>query len=111
MKFFSWVSIFLVLISLIVLVPVVAQASTTMDSKETGVQVILDRGKLADTEGDEDKPTVYTPKKASPVKVLPSTGEVVTSFIYIIIGLSFVLFILGIVISRLGHDNVRWEYL
>lgn len=111
MKFLRVNGIFVLLLSLIMIVPVLVQGETVADSKKTEVEIVLNKGKIPDTKGDEDKPTIYTPKKAVPVKVLPSTGEVVTSFIYIIIGLSLVLFLLGIVISRLGHNDIRWEYL
>ena len=80
-------------------------------NKSTITEIILKKGTDGTTE-NEKKETIYTPDEAKPVRILPETGEILTSFIYIIIGLSVLLFILGIMISRIIYSNneFRWEY-
>ncbi|MBO0476476.1 hypothetical protein DOK76_05295 [Vagococcus sp. DIV0080] len=76
------------------------------EEKETEVGVILEK----DTIDSKEKDTIYTPTPAVPVRRLPDTGEIITSFVYIIIGLSLILFIFSLAVVKLLKNDMRWEY-
>ena len=56
-----------------------------------------------------EKGNIFDPDEAKPVKILPSTGEVLTTFVYVIIGLSILTFVLGILINRTIKLDIEWE--
>ena len=60
-------------------------------------------------EVDKTEP-IYTPKDPVPVKILPQTGEIIASFMYIMIGLSILLFITGLIVNKVNTVDVRWDY-
>jgi len=80
-------------------------------SEKTEVEIEISKSSM-DEEDDKsiDKETIYTPAEPTPLRVLPNTGEVITSFVYIIIGLSIILFLFGLLVSRLIQNDVRWDY-
>lgn len=93
------------LVSLLFLIPTIASAEAKETSK---VEITLKEGKKVID--DKDKDNIYKPKPAEIVRVLPTTGEVITSFIYIIIGLSLLVFIFGMLIVRMTNNDIRWDY-
>lgn len=107
MKIFKIGCLVALFVSFLVVIPTVASAANNDASK---VELTLKEGKkIIDDKGD-DKDNIYTPKPAKIVKVLPTTGEVITSFIYIILGLSVLLFLFGIFIIKMTNNDIRWEY-
>lgn len=58
----------------------------------------------------EKKELIYRPKDPVSVKMLPQTGEIVASFMYIMIGLSILLFITGLIVNKVNTIDVRWDY-
>lgn len=78
------------------------------NNKDSKVDIQITQTSTSDKE--KEKETIYTPQKATPIKLLPQTGEILTSFMLIIIGLSILVFILGILVSRLTIKDIRLEY-
>lgn len=72
------------------------------------VEVIIDKSN--DSEETVKKEPIYKPKDPVPVKILPQTGEVIASFMYIMIGLSILLFITGLLVNKINTIDVRWDY-
>lgn len=105
MKLLRLGCLFTLLVSFLFLAPTILSAEAKESSK---VEITLKEGKKAID--DKDKDNIYTPKPAEIVRILPTTGEVITSFIYIIIGLSLLVFIFGMLIVRMINNDVRWEY-
>lgn len=101
------VGIFLVIV--IIMLPsgnVEASVDDTNEKKtDIEVRIIETKESTSDT-----KETIYTPKKAVPVRILPNTGEIITTFIYIIIGLSFLFFFVGLLLNRILYKEIRWDY-
>lgn len=80
-------------------------------SEKTEVEIEISKSSMDEDENNSiDKETIYTPVEPTPLRVLPNTGEVIVSFIYIIIGLSIMLFLFGLLVSRLIQNDVRWDY-
>lgn len=79
---------------------------TTFASEETEVNIHLKKG--ADEPIDKKEP-IYTPKKPVDVTFLPQTSEILNSFIFIIIGLSILLFIIGIIMNKESLLNISLE--
>lgn len=80
-------------------------------SEKTEVEIEISKSSMdEDEDSGIDKETIYTPVEPTPLRVLPNTGEVIVSFIYIIIGLSIILFLFGLLVSRLIQNDVRWDY-
>lgn len=103
---------FFLLFTMIFFFPIVTFATVDkIDNTDrvTEADVIIEK-KENEKEVEQDKETIYTPKKAVPLRVLPNTGEVLMSFIYIIVGLSVLIFIFGVIVSKTIHDEIRWEY-
>lgn len=83
--------------------------ATQTSKEETVVEIHLtETTESMDKTDDQD--TIYTPNEPSPVRVLPNTGELITSFIYMIVGLSFLLFIFGLLVIRMIQEDIRWDY-
>lgn len=98
--------LFLIL-SLIVMI-FMTDVSLAADShlkEETEVNILLEKGTVP-----KKKVPIYTPKKAEQIKILPQTGEIITAFIYVILGLSVVLFLLGLVVIKMNSNQLSWEY-
>lgn len=88
-----------------------ALANTT--DKDSKVNIILKSEKVesqADGNNNNNGDHIYSTAPAKPVNLLPQTGEIVTSFIIMIIGLSVLLFVLGIYINKsITNDVIEME--
>ncbi len=86
--------------------------SNQVNGKWTDVEIEILESKDDGKKDDDviDKETVYTPSEPIPRRILPDTGEIITSFIYILIGLSLLLFLFGLLISRMIQNDIRWDY-
>ncbi|MGX7024900.1 hypothetical protein [Vagococcus hydrophili] len=107
MKLFKLSCLVLLFISLSLAVPSLVSAN---DDHKTQAEVILKKTKDSEPKPTKPKESIYTPEKAKPVRFLPQTGEIVASFMYIIIGLCFLIFILGMLMNRATKIDVRWDY-
>lgn len=107
MKFLRIIFLALGLLVVTTLLPLNFDSVYAKQNVETEVEVNLSKSKEEDQE--EDKDTIYTPEEPVPVRVLPNTGEIITSFIYILIGLSLILFLFGLFVSRMIQNDIRWE--
>lgn len=78
---------------------------------ETQTEIKIEQSEL---KGDrpESNDNLYKPNDPIPVQLLPQTGEIVLSFVYIMIGLSLLIFVLGIFINKMYMNTieVRWDY-
>lgn len=93
-----------------VLMPLTTFATQTeVHKKETDVVVEFEKTKESDVV--PPKPPVIDPGgDTGPVKILPSTGEIITSIIVMLIGLSVCIFVLGVTVLRQIHQKLSWEY-
>lgn len=82
--------------------------NTIVTQGKSEVELTLKKGEPK--KKTDDKDNVYTPDKAKPIKILPQTGEVIKTFMYMMVGLSLMLFFMGIVINRTNRNYIRWEY-
>lgn len=99
----------------IVLLPGIASADegTVLQKGGTDGNTITEvtlEGEKKPVKPDEKKEPIYKPDPAKPVKILPNTGEVITTFMYMVIGLSILLLFLGMYINTITRNFIRWEY-
>ena len=73
-------------------------SSEKIQRSEIGIELL--KSNPEDKDDDEDKETIYTPDDPRPIRVLPDTGEIISSFLYMILGLSILLFLFGVLINR-----------
>lgn len=109
MKFLRIIFLALGLLAVTILLPLNFDSVYAKQNVETEIEVNLSKSKEEDQGKDEDKDTIYKPEEPVPVRVLPNTGEIITSFIYILIGLSLILFLFGLFVSRMIQNDIRWE--
>ena len=101
---------FLLLLSIIApLVQVQAVSKVVVTNQKTEVGVELQKSSIDVIDEDKEKETIYTPDDPRPIRVLPDTGEIITSFMYVILGLSILLFLFGLLVNRLIENDVRWD--
>jgi len=75
---------------------------------DTEMNVLLEKGSNK-TDDTKDKDTNYKPTPAEYVKKLPQTGEIITSFLIIMIGFSILLFILLLLFNKYTYYN-EWRF-
>jgi len=76
----------------------------------TATDIILKQGEVdKDKDKDKDKDNMYKPKDPEYIKKLPQTGEIISSFIFIMIGFSIILFISLLLIDKYTYLN-EWRY-
>lgn len=56
------------------------------------------------------KEPIYTPDSPKIVQILPQTGEILTSFMYSVIGLSLLIFFSGLFFNKYIIKNMNWRY-
>jgi len=86
---------------------IVSTSTMVYASEDTDLNIILEKSTTDD--GSPKKEPIYTPKKSEPVRILPQTGEILKSFLFILIGLSILLFCISIVINRTNTKIMNWE--
>ncbi|MEG0285814.1 MAG: LPXTG cell wall anchor domain-containing protein [Vagococcus sp.] len=103
-------SLLVCLVSLIIFSPTITKAeiSETKNNLETKTEIEIKKG--PDKVITKDEETIYEPSEPKPIRILPQTGEIITTFIYVIVGLSLLIFLIGILINRMTREYIRWEY-
>lgn len=108
MKYLKISCVAAVLMTFFLFLPNVVTAESS--NNETKTEIILNKSKEIDKKKPKPGVTIYETKPPKEVNLLPKTGEVITTFMYMIIGLSFLLFIMGLLVNRATRNDVRWEY-
>lgn len=64
----------------------------------------------SNTETNNNKKPIYTTSTPKKVDLLPQTGEILASFMYVMIGLSLLIFIIGLIFNKYSMNNIEWSY-
>lgn len=108
MKYLKISCVTILLMTLFLFLPNVVTAES--NNNESKTEVTLKKSGKIDKVKPKKEINIYETKQPKEVKLLPKTGEIITTFMYMIIGLSFLLFIMGLLISKVTRNDVRWEY-
>lgn len=80
------------------------------DATDTSVNVSIISSSDKPILNDNGKDPIYKPKDPEIINLLPQTSEIITTFIYLIIGLSLIIFVLGVYMVRSLYDHsVNWR--
>lgn len=87
---------------------VITQAEVKSEERRTDVGVEFETG--YDESSSDSKESVYKPQEKLPSQnILPQTGEVITSLIVMLIGVSLLIFILGVIVLKQFYEEISWE--
>lgn len=92
---------------LIIIFFILAFPIITFADEKSDVEVNLKRSIYISSE--DKKEPIYTSKSPKNITVLPQTGEIISSFIIILIGLLILLFIVGIQINKYKILDISLE--
>ncbi|MEG0286209.1 MAG: hypothetical protein RR494_09100 [Vagococcus sp.] len=78
------------------------------NKKESPVGIQFEKERKKDS-GEGKPPLINGGSNKPPVRLLPETGELLTSLIFILLGISIVIFSLGVLTIKQLYQKTSWE--